>query len=406
MLSKKQIEKTLNSDKMPSLIVNELDRELQNKLKRQYPSKEELIKELKYDAVNENSAVLKNELTSKLKFKLKDYQDSNEFLFYLKNSQKMIEIHDYKMEQFFEDIPLEDSDVYKSIANNEDTETYIIMKAPEFNEEDKLNISIKVDGKFKGLDFYRIAYDSKKEMKYLYQTRYIKIFMLIEKNLEYISWGFHHLFNESIGEVNTINIIDTYKMLIALASGEMYTTNKIKFNNDSASKNKEILESLNRDLKLFEIIHEFQNSLDKEFKISTPFNSKEIIEGVKTYFLLYKQKLILEEKRLESLLIKTSSFDLEDIKGKKFTLIQEEEVTKTIFTQKISYTQYQCYYQVKSSAYEQLQDDEFKLKFNPEDVITIILKASFNTIEPIGLENIAFEEAETLDAFISNYKSS
>ena len=58
-------------------------------------------------------------------------------------------------------------------------------------------------------------------------------------------------------------------MLIALASGEMYTTNKIKFNNDSASKNKEILESLNRDLKLFEIIHEFQNSLDKEFKIST-----------------------------------------------------------------------------------------------------------------------------------------
>ncbi|EJE32512.1 hypothetical protein HMPREF9972_05119, partial [Staphylococcus epidermidis NIH04008] len=126
----------------------------------------------------------------------------------------------------------------------------------------------------------------------------------------------HHLFNESIGEVNTINIIDTYKMLIALASGEMYTANKIKFNNDSASKNKEILESLNRDLKLFEIIHEFQNSLDKEFKISTPFNSKEIIEGVKTYFLLYKQKLILEEKRLESLLIKTSSFDLEDIKGK------------------------------------------------------------------------------------------
>ena len=89
------------------------------------------------------------------------------------------------------------------------------------------------------------------------------------KNLEYISWGFHHLFNESIGEVNIINIIDTYKMLIALASGEMYTTNKIKFNNDSASKNKEILESLNRDLKLFEIIHEFQNSLDKEFKIST-----------------------------------------------------------------------------------------------------------------------------------------
>ena len=58
------------------------------------------------------------------------------------------------------------------------------------------------------------------------------------KNLEYISWGFHHLFNESIGEVNTINIIDTYKMLIALASGEMYTANKIKFNNDSASKNK------------------------------------------------------------------------------------------------------------------------------------------------------------------------
>ncbi|QGX04232.1 hypothetical protein GA597_13510 [Staphylococcus haemolyticus] len=52
-----------------------------------------------------------------------------------------------------------------------------------------------------------------------------------------------------------------------------------------------------------------------------------------------------------------------------------------------------------------LQDDEFKLKFNPEDVITIVLKASFNTIEPIGLENIAFEEAETLDAFISNYKS-
>ena len=63
----------------------------------------------------------------------------------------------------FEDIPLEDSDVYKSIANNEDTETYIIMKAPEFNEEDKLNISIKVDGKFKELDFYRIAYDSKKK---------------------------------------------------------------------------------------------------------------------------------------------------------------------------------------------------------------------------------------------------
>ena len=34
-------------------------------------------------------------------------------------------------------------------------------------------------------------------------------------------------------------------------------------------KIKEILESLNKDLKLFEIIHEFQNSLDKEFKIST-----------------------------------------------------------------------------------------------------------------------------------------
>ena len=58
MLSKNKL-KTLNSDKMPSLIVNELDRELQNKLKQQYPSKEELIKELKYDAVNENSAVLK-----------------------------------------------------------------------------------------------------------------------------------------------------------------------------------------------------------------------------------------------------------------------------------------------------------------------------------------------------------
>lgn len=405
MLSKKQIEKTLNSDKMPSLIVNELDRELQKKLKQQYPSKKELINELKYEAVDENSAVLKNELTSKLKFKLNDYKDSNEFLFYLKNSQKMIEIHDYKMQQFFEDIPLEDSDVYKSIANNEDTETYIIMKAPEFNEEDKLNISIKVDGKFKGLDFYRIACDSKKEMKYLYQDRYIKISMLIEKNLEYISWGFHHLFNENIGEVNTTNIIDTYKMLIALASGEMYTVNKLKFNNDSASKNKEILESLNRDLKLFEIIHEFQVSLNKEFKISTPFNSKEIIEGVKTYFLLYKQKLILEEKRLESLLIKTFSFDLEDIKGEKFNLIQEKEVTKNIFTQKISYTQYQCYYQVQSSEYEKLKKNEFKLKFNPEEVITIILKATFNTIEPSELETVAFDEAETLDTFISNYKS-
>ena len=43
-------------------------------------------------------------------------------------------------------------------------------------------------------------------------------------------------------------------------------TNKIKFNNDSASKNKEILESLNKDLKLFEIIHEFQNCWIKNLR--------------------------------------------------------------------------------------------------------------------------------------------
>lgn len=299
---------------------------------------------------------------------------------------------------------MEDSDVYKSIVNKEDTDTFIIIKAPQFSEKDKIKIFINVDGEFKKLDFDRVAYDSKKKMKYLYQNQYIKITMLIERTLENISWTFNHLFNENKGHVKIIEVIKTYKMLVALANGEMYTKNKLKFNNNSANKNKEILESFKQDLKLFEIIHEFQTLLNRKFKISTPFNSKEIIECVKTYFLLYKQKLILEEKHLESLLIKTSSFDLEDIKGEKFTLIQEEEVEKTIFNQTISYTQYQCYYQVKSSDYEKLQNDEFKLKFNPEDVITIILKASFNAIEPIGLENIVFEEAETLDTFISNYK--
>ena len=82
----------------------------------------------------------------------------------------------------------------------------------------------------------------------------------------------------------------------------------------------------------------------------------------------------MEEKRLESLLIKTSSFDLEDIKG-KIHLNSRGRSNKNYFYSKISYTQYQCYYQVKSSDYEKLQDDEFKLKFNPEDVITTILKS-------------------------------
>ena len=41
----------------------------------------------------------------------------------------MIEIHDYKMEQFLKIYLLKIVMFYKSIANNEDTETYIIMKA-------------------------------------------------------------------------------------------------------------------------------------------------------------------------------------------------------------------------------------------------------------------------------------
>lgn len=406
MLKKEQIKKNLRHDTMPSLVVDELNSKLQKKLKERYPNKKELIDELKYKALDKHSVVIGNELNSKIRFKIDDYKDSMEFLFYLKNSQKPIEIENYESEQMFKDIPLEESDVYKTILDEEKHETSIIMKADRFSEEDRLNIMIKVDGKFKQLKLSRVANDSKEEMKYLFEGDFIKISVLVEKEVKYMKWSFKHLFNESKKRVDVFEIINTYRMLIALASGEIYTISKNKLSSDSSSKNKNIVESFKKDLKLFEIIYDFQKVLKEQFEISTPFNLETILESVKLYFLLHKQKLILEEKHLEGLFIKTDNFNGEDIEDKKFSLIQEENLEKSIFNHKISYTLYQCYYQINFSSYEQLNETDIRLKLNPDDSIAIINKASYNhTSQPLNLEEIAFEEAATLSTLIDKYTS-
>ncbi|AID03029.1 hypothetical protein BE24_12235 [Staphylococcus xylosus] len=390
---------------MPSLVVDELNSKLQMKLKERYPNKKELIDELKYKALDKHSVVIDNELNSKIRFKIDDYKDSMEFLFYLKNSQKPIEIENYESEQMFKDIPLEESDVYKTILDEEKPETSIIMSAAPFTEKDRLNIMIKVEGEFKRLELSRKANDSKEEMKYLFEGEFLIISVLVEKEVKYMQWSFKHLFNEKHTHVNILEIINTYKMLIALASGEIYTTSKKKLSSDSLSKNKSIIESLKKDLKLFEIIYDFQKVFKKQFEISTPFNLETILESVKLYFLLYKQKLILEEKHLEGLFIKTDNFNGEDIEDKKFSLIQEENSEKSIFNHKISYTLYQCYYQINFLSYEQLNETDIKLKLNPDESIAIINKGLFNnTNQPLNLEEIAFEEAETLNTLIDKYK--
>ena len=99
MLKKEQIKKNLRHDTMPSLVVDELNSKLQKKLKERYPNKKELIDELKYKALDKHSVVIGNELNSKIRFKIDDYKDSMEFLFYLKNSQKPIEIENYEMKK-------------------------------------------------------------------------------------------------------------------------------------------------------------------------------------------------------------------------------------------------------------------------------------------------------------------
>lgn len=404
MLRKEQIKKTLRHDTMPSLVVDELSSQLQEKLKERYPNKKELIDELQYEPLNKHSAVISNELNSKIRFKIDDYKDSIEFLFYLKNSQKPIEIKNYESEQMFKDIPLEESDVYKTFLNEDKPETSIIMKAAPFSENDELHIMIKVEEEFKPLKLSRIANDSKEEMKYLFEGNFIKVSVLVEKEVKYMKWSFKHLFNESKKQVDILAVINTYRMLIALASGEIYATSKNKLSSDSTSKNKSIVTSLKKDLKLFEIIYDFQKVLKKQFEISTPFNLETILECVKLYFLLHKQKLILEEKHLEGLFIKTDSFNGEEIEDKKFSLIQEENLETSIFNEKISYTLYQCYYQINFSSYEQLNETDIRLKLNPDDSIVLINKASYNhPTQPLNLEEIAFEEAETLNTLIDKY---
>lgn len=404
MLRKEQIKKTLRHDTMPSLVVDELSSQLQEKLKERYPNKKELIEELQYKPLNKHSAIISNELNSRIRFKIDDYKDSIEFLFYLKNSQKLIEIENYESEQMFKDIPLEESDVYKTFLNEDKPETSIIMKAAPFSENDKLHIMIKVEEEFKPLKLSRIANDSKEEMKYLFEGDFIKVSVLVEKEVKYMKWSFKHLFNETKKQVDVLEIINTYKLLIALASGEIYTTSKNKLSSDSSSKNKIIVASLKKDLKLFEIIYEFQKVLKKQFKISTPFDLGTILESVKLYFLLHKQKLILEEKHLEGLFIKTDSFNGEDIEDKKFSLIQEENLEISIFNQKISYTLYQCYYKINFSSYEQLNETDIRLKLNPDESIVVINKASYNhPSQPLNLEEIAFEVAETLNTLIDKY---
>ncbi|WP_432723778.1 hypothetical protein [Staphylococcus equorum] len=121
---------------------------------------------------------------------------------------------------------------------------------------------------------------------------------------------------------------------------------------------------------------------------------------------MHKQKLILEEKHLEGLFIKTDNFNGEDIEDKKFSLIQEENLEKSIFNHKISYTLYQYYYQINFSSYEKLNETDIRLKLNPDDSIAIINKASYNhTSQPLNLEEIAFEEAETLSTLSDKYTS-
>lgn len=404
MLSKEQIKKSLRHDTMPSLIVDELSNKLRKKLKEKYPNKIEVIDELKYNALDKHSVVIDNELNSKIRFKIGDYKDSMEFLFYLKNSQKPIEIENYESKQMFKDIPLEESDVYKTILNEKKPETSIIMRAAPFSENDKLNIMVNVEGRFRRLNLSRVANDSKEEMKYLYEGDFIKVSVLVEKDVKYMKWSFKHLFNESKKNVDIQAIINTYKMLIALASGEIYLSREKKLSNDSTSKNKNIVSSLKKDLKLFEIIYDFQKVLKKEFEISTPFNLETILECIKLYFLLHKQKLILEEKHLEGLFIKTDSFNGEDIENKKFSLVQEENTEISIFKQNFSYTLYQCYYQINFTSFEQLNETGIRLKLNPDDPIAIINKATYNhTSQILNLEEIAFEEAETLDTLINKY---
>ena len=77
---------------------------------------------------------------------------------------------------------------------------------------------------------------------------------------------------------------------------------------------------------------------------------------------------------------------------------------KKITAKQISYTLYQCYYQINFSSYEQLNETDIRLKLNPDDSITVINKASYNyRNQPLNLEGIAFEEAETLNTLIDKY---
>lgn len=405
MLTKKQILETLENDSMPSFIVNELDIELRKKLENQYPDKKNEISLINYEPQSQNLAVINNnDIDTKIKFKLNDYKNTEEFMFYLKNSQKEVIITNYEIQYIYEGMIIEENDIYKSILNdNEKNDTLLVMKAKPFTEKDNLNIKVKIDGKYKEIKLSRKSNDSKKEMKFIYEDQFIKITVLIDREIKYISWNFHHLFNNVEGHAKVKDIIATYKILISLSNGEIYTDNGTKFNHDIKKQNKEVITSLKSDLKLFEIINDFQLALDKTFEIETPFNDQKILDCVKLYLMLYDGKILLEEKHLDSLVIKTNSFDLEDIKEKKFTLIKEDEVTKKIFNEEISYVQYQCYSKLESTNYYKIESDAFKLKFNPSDLITTAYKATFTAIEPKNLEEMTLENADTIDTLIKNY---
>ncbi|PKD99725.1 abortive infection system toxin AbiGii family protein [Macrococcoides caseolyticum] len=386
-LSKEVILDNFKQKVIPEVLIPKYTQELRDQLKTAIPNQSEEINNLEYIYSDDRKSelIVKGDFEQRIKFKYKPKEDLNivskeQFYFYLRNSQKIIQVQLEEINYYKDDIIIEEKDFVKSYENC-DSDKMMFIKASEFTDDEKL--IIKIDEK--EIILKRTAFDSAEFAKLVYDDpkNRFKIIMLIKYDFSDIKLNFSMDLIENNEGWNSSEILEVLNLHKGFLKRNIYIggTNKI----DVIETDNDRLELVEYEISNFEKIQKLEGELNVKFTIKYPYNDEDMNKALTLYKGLVLNKLILSNYEIENILISNPDFDLEENKNTKFILCQYSKNEKMeLWGTKISFEYAEYIVDLEYYDYE-VRENNIKLFVSEESRknITLVLQYSSEKLKVI-----------------------
>ncbi|MGK0576002.1 hypothetical protein [Macrococcus capreoli] len=382
-LSKETILDNFKQKVIPEVLIPKYTNELREQLKSVLPNQLDEINKLEYIYSDESRSelIVKGDFEQSIRFSYKPEEDleivsKDQLYFYLRNSQKVIQVQLEDINYCKGDIVIGENDFVKSFENNKnnDNNKLMFIKASEFTDEEKLMIKIWN----KELLLKRVAYDSAEfaKLEYIDEKNRYRIVLLIKYDFSDIKLKF------SLNLTDNSNGWSTYEILEVLNIYKEFMKHNIYINGTNKVDVEEIynerLEVVKDEISNFEKIEKLEEGLKIKFTIKYPYKDMDMNTALLLYKGLILKQLIYPSQEIENILINNPNFDLEKNKNTKFILCQYSKKEKVeLWGAEIAFEYAEYIVDLEYYDYE-AQDDGFRLLMTEEaqNTMTIILQYS------------------------------